>query len=58
VQVRITIGTDGDVTKAEAISGHPILAEAAVEAAKKSLFNSRSKPTTRVMTYYFRLLDN
>lgn len=58
VQVRITIGTDGEVTNAEAVSGHPILAEAAVEAAKKTLFNSRAKPTTRVLTYYFRLLSD
>ena len=58
VQVKITIGTDGEVTSAEAVSGHPILAEASVEAAKKTLFNSRSKPTTRVLTYYFRLLSD
>lgn len=58
VQVKITIGTDGEVTSAEAISGHPILAEAAVAAAKKTLFNSRQKPTTRVLTYYFRLLSD
>ncbi len=58
VQVKITINTAGEVTSGEAISGHPILTEAAVEAAKKSLFNSRSKPTTRVLTYYFRLIDS
>lgn len=58
VQVRVIIGTDGEVTSAEAVSGHPILAEAAVEAAKKTLFNSRPKPTTRVLTYYFRLLSD
>ena len=58
VQVKITINTAGEVTSAEAISGHPILSKAAVEAAKKSLFNSRSKPTTRVLTYYFRLTDS
>jgi hypothetical protein len=55
VQVKITINTDGEVTSAEAVSGHPVLREAAVEAAKKTLFNSRQKPTTRVLTYYFRL---
>jgi DNA-directed RNA polymerase subunit RPC12/RpoP len=58
VQVRVTIGTEGEVTSAEAVSGHPILAEASVEAAKKTLFNSRPKPTTRVLTYYFRLLSD
>jgi hypothetical protein len=57
VQVKITIGTEGEVTSAEAISGHPILKEAAVNAAKKTLFNSRPKPTTRLLTYYFRLTN-
>ena len=57
VQVKITIGMEGEVTSAEAISGHPILKEAAVNAAKKTLFNSRPKPTTRLLTYYFRLTN-
>lgn len=57
VQVKITIAESGEVTTAEAISGHPILKEAAVNSAKSSLFNSRSKPTTRILTYYFRLTD-
>jgi len=56
VQVKVTIDTSGEVTSAEAISGHPILKEAAVNAAKKTLFNSRQKPTTRILTYYFRLI--
>ena len=56
VQVKVTIDTTGEVTSAEGISGHPILKESAVAAAKKSLFNPRSKPTTRVLTYYFRLI--
>ena len=55
VQVRIKIDTSGEVSSAEAVSGHPILSEAAVNAARKTLFNSRSKPATRVLTYYFRL---
>lgn len=58
VQVRITINTDGEVSSAEGISGHPILKESAVEAAKKTLFNSRRKPTTRILTYYFRLITD
>jgi len=58
VQVRITINTDGEVSSAEGISGHPILQESAVEAAKKTLFNPRQKPTTRILTYYFRLITD
>lgn len=57
VQVRITIDTNGSVTKVEAISGHPVLKEAAVEAARKTIFNPRQKPTTRVLTYYFHLIE-
>ncbi len=55
VEVRITIDTDGAVTKAEALSGHPILKESAVQAARKTIFNPRRKPTSRVLTYYFHL---
>lgn len=56
VQVKVTIDTTGEVISAEGISGHPILKESAVNSAKKSLFNPRSKPTTRILTYYFRLI--
>jgi TonB family protein len=42
VEVRITISEAGRVTKAQAISGHPLLRDAAVEAAWKWVF----KPTT------------
>ena len=55
VQVRITIDTDGAVSKAEAVSGHPVLKEAAVNAARKTVFNPRQKPTNRTLTYYFHL---
>ncbi len=56
VQVKVIIDTTGEVISAQAISGHPILREAAVDSAKKSLFNSRQKPTNRILTYYFRLI--
>jgi TonB family protein len=42
VEVRITISADGRVTGAQAISGHPLLREAAIEAARKWVF----RPTT------------
>lgn len=57
VQVKITIDTNGEVISAEAVSGHPILKEAAVNAARKTIFNPRRKPTSRVLTYYFHLTD-
>ena len=58
VTVRVTINTDGEVTDAVALSGHPLLKESCVAAAKASLFSSRSKPTTRVLTYYFRIISD
>lgn len=39
VVVRILVGEDGTVESAEAVSGHPLLHDAAVEAAKKSRFS-------------------
>jgi TonB family protein len=42
VEVRITISAAGRVSDAQAISGHPLLRDAAVEAARKWVFN----PTT------------
>ncbi|MGB7068435.1 MAG: hypothetical protein WBD22_02990 [Pyrinomonadaceae bacterium] len=57
VGVRIKIDTSGEVTEAEAVSGHPALRRASVEAAKRSLFSNRRKPTTRIITYFFRLTD-
>lgn len=42
VNVQVTIGEDGSVVSAEAVSGHPLLRTAAVDAAKASTFS----PTT------------
>jgi hypothetical protein len=57
VQVRITINENGEVSEAQAISGHPILKEAAENAARKTLFSNRSKPSKRLLTYVFRLVS-
>jgi DNA-directed RNA polymerase subunit RPC12/RpoP len=57
VPVKVTIDENGEVTEAKAISGHPILKEAAENAARKTLFANRRKPTTRLLTYIFRLVS-
>jgi len=57
VQVRITIDENGEVSEAKAVSGHPILKEAAEDAARKTLFSNRRKPTKRLLTYIFRLVS-
>jgi periplasmic protein TonB len=39
VEVKVLIDEDGNVIEARAISGHPVLWDASVEAAKNSLFS-------------------
>ena len=58
VKLRVVINTEGEIDEVTPISGHPILVEAATESAKRSIFRSRSKPTTRVLTYTFRVLKD
>ncbi|HEY0429794.1 MAG TPA: hypothetical protein VGC76_18570 [Pyrinomonadaceae bacterium] len=55
VQVRVTIDENGEVSEAKAISGHPLLKEASEIAARKSLFSNRSKPTSRLLNYFFHI---
>jgi hypothetical protein len=58
VKLKVVINTEGEIDKVETISGHPILVEAATASAKRSIFRSRSKPTTRILTYTFRVLKD
>ncbi len=58
VKLRVIINTEGEIDTVETISGHPILVEAATASAKSSIFRSRSKPTTRILTYTFRVLKD
>ena len=57
-KLRVVINTSGEIDTVETISGHPLLVEAATRSAKRSIFSSRSKPTTRVLTYTFRILPD
>ena len=58
VKLRVVINTQGEIDSVETISGHPILVEAATASAKLSIFRSRSKPTTRILIYTFRVLKD
>jgi DNA-directed RNA polymerase subunit RPC12/RpoP len=58
VKLRVVINTEGEIDTVETVSGHPILVEAATASAKRSIFRSRSKPTTRVLIYTFRVLKD
>jgi len=57
-KLRVVINTEGEIDNVETISGHPLLVAAATESAKRSIFSSRSKPTTRILTYTFRVLKD
>ena len=58
VKLKVVINTEGEIDTVETISGHPILVEAATTSAKQSIFRSRAKPTTRILTYTFRVLKD
>lgn len=58
VKLRVVINTEGEINDVETISGHPILVEAATASAKRSIFRTRSKATTRILTYTFRVLED
>ena len=62
VNVQITISEAGRVIEAKAISGHPLLREAAVEAARQWVFkpamlNGALVETQRVLTFVFTVLQ-
>src|SRR5262249_42042380 len=63
VQVQVTIGTDGHVTDATAISGHPLLRDAAIEAARQWEFKPTDVSGTAAkvqgtLTFNFTLRDS
>jgi len=58
VKLRVVINPEGEIDTVETISGHPLLVAAATESAKRSIFRNRSKPTTRILTYTFRVLKD
>jgi TonB family protein len=58
VKVQVSIGKDGSVRGAELISGHPMLAQAAIESAKSSTFECvgcSEAVTSYVLEFAFEL---
>lgn len=58
VEVQVTVDEEGNVTSANAMSGHPLLRAAAVTAAQKAKFsptklNGQPVKVTGVVTYFF-----
>src|SRR5262249_58851105 len=63
VQVQVVSGNDGHVTDATAISGHPLLRDAAVEAARQWVFKPTELSGSAVkvqgtLTFNFTLRDS
>ncbi len=55
VLVAVVIDREGRVTKAEAVSGHVLLRESAVAAAKRARFEPSPAETTGQITYHFKI---
>jgi hypothetical protein len=55
VAVSVEVAASGQVAKAEALSGHPLLRDGAVEAARRWLFRQASGPRTIVLTFSFKI---
>jgi TonB family protein len=55
VKVEVKIGPDGKVLSATVVSGHPMLKDAAVAAAKQYLFENADETSTQVLTFNFNL---
>lgn len=53
VKVQVTISPDGRVTDTKVIGGHPVLAQAAIEALKKWRFEPAPKETTEIIESNF-----
>ena len=53
VKVQVIISADGYVTNTKVIGGHPVLAQAAVDAVKKWRFEPAPKETTEIIEMNF-----
>ena len=58
VIVQVVVGEDGDIISAKAVGGHPLLQEAAVEAARQAQFaptrlSGQPIKVTGILTYNF-----
>ncbi len=53
VKVQVVITPAGTVKSAKAVGGHPVLADAAVDAARKWRFEPSNEETTQVLAFNF-----
>ena len=53
VKVRVTVAANGTVKDASLVGGHPVLAGAALDAAKKWRFESRPEESVEIIEFRF-----
>jgi TonB family protein len=53
VKVQITVATNGTVKNAKLVGGHPVLANAALDAVKKWRYETSSEETTGIVEFRF-----
>lgn len=53
VKVRVTVAANGSVKDATLVGGHPVLATAALDAAKKWHFEARPEESTEIVEFRF-----
>lgn len=53
VKVQITVGTNGTVKNAKLVGGHPVLANAALDAVKKWRYEAGNEETTGIVEFRF-----
>jgi TonB family protein len=53
VKVAVVVAPDGKVTSARAVGGHPVLVDAAVDAANHWEFEASSKETSQTLEFKF-----
>ncbi len=53
VKVRVTVAANGTVKDAMLVGGHPVLAGAALDAAKKWHFEARQEESTEIVEFRF-----
>lgn len=53
VKVQITVGANGSVKEAKLVGGHPVLAAAALDAAKKWRFEAAAQDSTGILEFRF-----
>lgn len=53
VKIQVTVSANGSVKEAKLIGGHPVLANAALEAVKKWRFEAGPQETTGIVVFHF-----